>query len=95
VTIALAYFLGGLIPLLPYLCVGENEVLLGLYISIAVMAVALFSFGYVKTCIVTGWEGARCVRMGLFGGVQMMVVGGAAAGAAMGLVKAFDGMGGA
>lgn len=93
-TIALAYFLGGLVPLLPYLCVGESEVMLGLWISVGVMAVALFSFGYVKTCIVTGWEGMRCVRMGLFGGAQMVVVGGAAAGAAMGLVKLFDGMGG-
>lgn len=92
-TIALAYFLGGLVPLLPYLCVGEEEVMLGLWISVGVMAVALFSFGYAKTCIVAGWEGSRCVRMGLFGGAQMVVVGGAAAGAAMGLVKLFDGMG--
>ncbi|KAH8903141.1 DUF125-domain-containing protein, partial [Coniochaeta sp. PMI_546] len=91
-TIALAYFLGGLVPLLPYLCVGEREVMLGLWISVAVMAVALFSFGYVKTCIVTGWDSTRCVKMGLFGGAQMVIVGGAAAGAAMGLVKAFDGM---
>lgn len=93
-TIALAYFLGGLLPLLPYLCVGASEVMLGLWISVAVMAVALFAFGYAKTCIVTGWEGSRCVRMGLFGGAQMVVVGGAAAAAAMGLVKAFDQMGG-
>jgi VIT1/CCC1 family predicted Fe2+/Mn2+ transporter len=93
-TIAMAYFLGGLVPLLPYLCVGENEVMLGLWISVAVMAVALFSFGYVKTCIVTGWDSTRCVKMGMYGGAQMVVVGGAAAGAAMGLVKAFDGMGG-
>lgn len=93
-TIAMGYFLGGLIPLLPYLFVGETEVLLGLYISIAVMAVALFSFGYAKSCIVAGWEGPRCVRMGFYGGVQMVFVGGAAAGAAMGLVKLFDGLGG-
>jgi VIT1/CCC1 family predicted Fe2+/Mn2+ transporter len=93
-TIALAYFLGGLVPLLPYLCVGRDEVMLGLWISVGVMAVALFSFGYVKTCIVAGWEGARCIRMGLFSGVQMVVVGGAAAGAAMGLVKLFDGIAG-
>lgn len=91
-TIATGYFVGGLVPLLPYLFVAE--VMVGLWISVAVMAVALFSFGYVKTCIVTGWEGGRCVRMGLFGGAQMVVVGGAAAGAAMGLVKLFDALGG-
>ncbi|KAB5542986.1 integral membrane protein DUF125 [Coniochaeta sp. 2T2.1] len=93
-TIALAYFLGGLVPLLPYFCVGPEEVMLGLWISVAVMAVALFGFGYVKTCVVTGWEGRRAVRMGLLGGAQMVVVGGAAAGAAMGLVMLFDRLGG-
>lgn len=91
-TIAMGYFLGGLVPLIPYLFVAD--LMMGLYISIAVMAVALFSFGYVKTCIVAGWNGSRCVKKGMFGGFQMVVVGGAAAGAAMGLVKAFDGMAG-
>jgi VIT1/CCC1 family predicted Fe2+/Mn2+ transporter len=91
-TIALAYFFGGLVPLLPYLFV--NDVLSGLYISVAVMAIALFAFGYVKTGIVVGWRGSRCVSKSILGGIQMMVVGGAAAGAAMGLVKLFDGMAG-
>ncbi|KAK0617257.1 VIT family-domain-containing protein [Immersiella caudata] len=91
-TIALAYFLGGLLPLIPYFCVGsgEGKLMEGLYISVGVMAVALFLFGYVKTGVVVGWEGARAVRKCVFGGVQMVVVGGAAAAAAMGLVKAFD-----
>ncbi|KAB5566868.1 CCC1 protein [Coniochaeta sp. 2T2.1] len=93
-TIALAYFLGGLVPLLPYFCVGAEEVMLGLWISVAVMAVALFGFGYVKTCVVTGWRGRRAVGLGFCGGAQMMVVGGAAAGAAMGLVMLFDRLGG-
>jgi VIT1/CCC1 family predicted Fe2+/Mn2+ transporter len=91
ITIALAYFLGGLLPLIPYFCVGRNQVYEGLYISIAVMVVALFVFGYVKTCIVVGWEGGRNIRGGCYGGVQMVVVGSAAAGAAMGLVRLFNG----
>lgn len=62
--------------------------------SIAVMAVALFAFGYVKTCVVEGWEGRDKVQAGVGGGVQMVVVGGAAAGAAMGLVYLFNGLGG-
>lgn len=91
-TIALAYFFGGLVPLLPYLFV--SDVLSGLYVSVAVMAVALFVFGYLKTGVVVGWRGSRCVGKSLLGGLQMVVVGGAAAGAAMGLVKVFDGMAG-
>lgn len=89
-TISLAYFLGGLLPLIPYFAVSPTQVYKGLYISIAVMIVALFTFGYSKTCIVTGWSGGRNIRRACFGGVQMVVVGSAAAGAAMGLVRAFN-----
>ncbi|GKT65906.1 vacuolar iron transporter [Colletotrichum tofieldiae] len=89
-TIAAGYLLGGLVPLFPYFFVPAEDVYLALYISVAVMAVALFAFGYVKTCIVSGWSGVRCVRQAVVGGLEMVVVGGAAAGAAMGLVKAFD-----
>ena len=77
-------------PLLPYLFVGSDQVYEGLYISIGVMVIALFVFGYVKTCVVEGWEGGKAIRAGCFGGVQMVVVGSAAAGAAMGLVRAFN-----
>jgi len=87
-TIAMGYFLGGLLPLLPYFF--TEQILNALYISIGVMAVVLFIFGYVKTCIVIGWNGRRKVIKGCYGGVQMMIVGGAAAGAAMGLVKLFN-----
>lgn len=89
-TIALAYFLGGLLPLIPYFFVGHNSVYEGLYISIGVMVIALFAFGYVKTCVVVGWEGAQNIRGGCYGGVQMVVVGSTAAGAAMGLVRLFN-----
>lgn len=93
-TIALAYFVGGLLPLMPYFCVGRNQVWEGLYISIGVMVIALFIFGYVKTCVVVGWHGGRNIRGGCYGGVQMVVVGSAAAGAAMGLVRLFNDGGG-
>lgn len=89
-TIAMGYFFGGLLPLLPYFFVGSDQVYEGLYISIAVMVVALFVFGYVKTCVVEGWDGGKAVRAGCFGGMQMVIVGSAAAGAAMGLVRAFN-----
>lgn len=89
-TIAMGYFLGGLLPLLPYLCVPRDDLAAGFAISVAVMAVALFSFGYAKTCMVCGWRGPRSVRQGLVGGLQMVVVGGAAAASAMLLVKLFN-----
>lgn len=91
-TIASGYFFGGLLPLLPYFFV--DRIYDALYISIGVMALALFGFGYVKTCVVEGWEGKDNVKAGVGGGVQMVVVGGAAAGAAMGLVYLFNGLGG-
>ncbi|KAK3995857.1 vacuolar iron transporter Ccc1 [Cladorrhinum sp. PSN332] len=88
VTISLGYFLGGLIPLIPYFCV--KELMRALYTSVGVMAVALFVFGYVKTGLVVGnWNKRKCV----WGGVQMILVGGMAAGAAMGLVKGLSGAG--
>jgi vacuolar iron transporter family protein len=90
ITIALGYFMGGFVPLLPYFFVANNEVFLALWWSVLVMAIALFTFGYVKTCIVQGWMGRHNVWSGVRGGGQMVVVGGLAAGAAMGLVKAFE-----
>lgn len=89
-TIALGYFVGGFIPLIPYFFVGPNEAFYALRWSIMTMAIALFTFGYVKTCFVSGWRGSQNIRRGIVGGIQMVVVGGVAAGAAMGLVKVFQ-----
>lgn len=54
------------------------------------MIIALFSFGYTKTCFVCGWKGWRKILLGVRGGVEMVVVGSLAAGAAMGLVVLFN-----
>ncbi|KAH8647778.1 Ccc1 family, partial [Xylariales sp. PMI_506] len=89
-TIALGYFAGGFIPLFPYMLVPEDNVSLGLYLSIGLMVIALFVFGYVKTCFVSGWRGWTNRISGIKGGIEMVVVGSVAAGAAMGLVVAFD-----
>ncbi|KAJ5132698.1 Vacuolar iron transporter cccA [Penicillium atrosanguineum] len=89
-TIALGYFIGGFVPLLPYFFVGPHDAFVALRWSIATMVVALFLFGYGKTCFVSGWKGRKNVRKGFVGGVQMVLVGGIAAGSAMGLVKAFQ-----
>lgn len=89
-TIALGYFIGGFVPLLPYFFVGPHEAFVALRWSIATMIIALFVFGYGKTCFVSGWKGKRNVKRGLVGGAQMVLVGGVAAGSAMGLVKGFQ-----
>lgn len=87
-TIALGYFVGGFVPLTPYFFAGN--VMDALAWSVGIMCLALFLFGYVKTCLNVGWRGGRNVMQGVVGGGQMMVVGGVAAGAAMGIVRALD-----
>ncbi|KAF4212046.1 hypothetical protein CNMCM8980_001022 [Aspergillus fumigatiaffinis] len=89
-TIALGYFIGGFVPLLPYFFVGPHDAFIALRWSIATMAIALFLFGYGKTCFVSGWKGGQNIRRGFVGGMQMVLVGGVAAGSAMGLVKGFQ-----
>ncbi|PYH84477.1 calcium transporter [Aspergillus uvarum CBS 121591] len=88
ITLALGYFVGGFIPLIPYFFV--NQVILALYMSIGVMAVTLLAFGYIKTCVVRGWTGRDNIVAGLKGGIQMVFVGGVAAGAAIALVRLID-----
>jgi vacuolar iron transporter family protein len=92
-TIACGYFLGGFIPLLPYFLVGKDDVMLALWWSLGVMAISLFAFGYSKTCFVSGWSGSKNAWEGTKGGLQMMVVGGLAAGCAMALVRLFHALG--
>ncbi|RDW86433.1 VIT1/CCC1 transporter family protein [Aspergillus mulundensis] len=92
-TIALSYFIGGFVPLLPYFFVGPDQAFLALKWSIATMAIALFLFGYGKTCFVSGWGGSKNIKKGAWGGLQMVIVGGVAAGCAMGLVKGFQALG--
>lgn len=47
ITLALGYFIGGFIPLIPYFIV--QQITIALYWSIGVMAITLLVFGYVKT----------------------------------------------
>lgn len=90
-TISLGYFLGGLVPLIPYFIVKQHEVNLALYWSIGVMAIALFAFGWTKTGVVVGWRGRANVLAALKGALQMTMIGGVAAGASVGLVRALHG----
>lgn len=81
-TISLGYIFGGLVPLLPYLVL--SDIRKAFLCSIIVMGLALFAFGWLKTALVGETSRKACFR----GGVQMTILGGVAAGAAMGCVKA-------
>lgn len=84
-VIAAGYFFGGLMPLLPYFI--AQTIQTGFLWSVAVMIIALFLFGYVKTMLVGEGKKFVCLK----GGAQMVVLGGVAAAAAMGCVKAIGG----
>lgn len=86
ITIGLSYFLGGLVPLLPYFFIptaGE-----GLVWSAAITAVVLLVFGIFKTFFTgaaIGWKGYT------YGAVSTLLVGGAAAAASFGVIRALEG----
>lgn len=84
VTIGGGYLMGGLVPLLPYFFV--HQVGTGLVWSIIVMGITLFWFGYFKTQV--AMSNACTLGKKISEGVQMIVVGGVAAGAAFLCVKA-------
>jgi len=84
-TVALGYVCGGLVPLTPYLIVSDPAI--ALRWSILVMALALFVFGWVKTAFI----GVRSWRNCTKSAVEMVVLGGVAAAAAIGCVKMIDG----
>ena len=79
-TIALAYIVGGPIPLSPYLVVPSVQTALG--ISVIVTLIALIVFGYVKG----HFTGARPLRSSL----QTTVIGGLAAAAAFAIARAIS-----
>ncbi|KAK2590840.1 Protein ccc1 [Conoideocrella luteorostrata] len=82
-TMGLSYFLGGLIPMIPYfVLVNIRDALL---VSIAVTVVILLGFGYVKNYVAI-----RNHRAGLWGAVQTLVIGVLAAGTSYVIVKSLD-----
>ncbi|KAI5952571.1 CCC1 [Candida jiufengensis] len=85
-TIGLSYFLGGFVPLLPYFF--THVVQTGLIISVIVMLITLFIFGFIKTSISLGDDCGNHKKVAE--GIQMVAVGSVAAGAAWGLVYFID-----
>lgn len=80
-NIGLSYVVGGLVPLSPYFFV--NSPTEGLGISVVVTLLCLFVFGWFKSNItgVNPWWGA----------LRVMLIGAAAAAAAFGVAKLFEG----
>ncbi|CAG98386.1 Ccc1p [Kluyveromyces lactis] len=84
-TIGGGYFAGGFVPLIPYFFV--ETVGTGLLISIALMTFTLFWFGYFKSQVSMN----DCtLQKKLLEGLQMIAVGGTAAGAAWFFVKVIE-----
>ena len=81
VTIAVAYFFGGSVPLLPYmLCSVE----VAFIVSIIVTILVLFCFGFIKGPLAGSNRG---ICKSLTSGIEMLVLGGLAAAAALTCVK--------
>ena len=84
-TIGFSYFVGGLIPLIPYMAHINAQT--GLIVSACVTGTVLFIFGAFKTYFTGakgGWKGY------LYGAVSTLIVGALGAGAAYGLVRAMN-----
>ncbi|KAI5475956.1 hypothetical protein MNV49_000563 [Pseudohyphozyma bogoriensis] len=88
VTIGGSYFVGGLVPLLPYFFIESAQT--ALYVSIAITTVVLLLFGLWKTF----FTGAAIGVYGYtYGAVSTLLVGGTAAAASFGIVRALEGGG--
>ncbi|MGN6398587.1 MAG: VIT1/CCC1 transporter family protein [Mucilaginibacter sp.] len=80
-TIGASYVVGGIIPLSPYVFIGNSTV--ALYYSCAITLICLFVFGYFKSKL-TGQEP-------LSGAIKVVVIGTLAAAAAFGMAKLING----
>ena len=84
-VMGLSYFLGGLVPMIPYFAM--KNVTHALFVSIGITVVILLAFGYVKA-VVTGTSKKGAVR----GALETLVVGVLAAAASYGIVKGLEGI---
>ncbi|KAJ1020636.1 hypothetical protein NDA16_004029 [Ustilago loliicola] len=87
-TIGLSYFIGGIVPLLPYMFVEQASK--ALLLSVVITGVILLIFGVVKQRV-TGGEGG--LKGYAYGAVSTLAVGGVAAGASWLIVGLLEGGG--
>jgi VIT1/CCC1 family predicted Fe2+/Mn2+ transporter len=84
--IGASYFIGGFIPLLPYILV--SDIRDALFLSIGVTGIVLLLFGVVKQ-VSTG--GQTDIKGLLYGALSTLFVGAAAAGSSWAIVRALEG----
>ncbi|KAE9975110.1 hypothetical protein EG328_003465 [Venturia inaequalis] len=80
IVIAISYFLGGLLPMIPYFL--YSEITDALYTSVAITFFVLLGFGYAKAVAIGQTRRDAC-----FSAVQMLFVGTLAAGASYAIVR--------
>jgi len=83
IAMGISYFIGGIIPMLPYFC--TDKINTALFTSIGITVVILLTFGYVRTRL-----SITSTRVAILGALQTLLVGAAAAGASYGIVRAVD-----
>ncbi|KAH8896164.1 vacuolar iron transporter [Thozetella sp. PMI_491] len=83
VAMGLSYFIGGLVPMIPYFAL--QNATHALFVSIGITAVILLVFGYIKS-----WITIRKGRATIWGAFQTLLVGAIAAGTSYGIVRALD-----
>ncbi|KAJ5037970.1 uncharacterized protein L3040_006846 [Drepanopeziza brunnea f. sp. 'multigermtubi'] len=82
-TTGISYFIGGLIPAIPYFAM--HNVMHTLFVSIGVTVVTLMVFGFAKN-----YDTMQTKRAGLYGSVQTTIIGVLAADTSYGIVRAID-----
>jgi len=88
-TIGLGYLVGGLIPLLPYFFI--QQAFRALIYSCILTGTVLLIFGVVKARVTGAATAEGGIRSYVWGAFSTLMVGGAAAGAAYGIVAALEG----
>ncbi|KAF8330501.1 Ccc1 family [Amanita rubescens] len=82
-TMGLSYFIGGLLPMIPYFVI--DNVTHALFVSIAVTFIVLVAFGFVKNYVTI-----KTKRAGFYGAVQTVIVGALAAGTSYAIVRGIN-----
>lgn len=82
-TMGLSYFVGGLVPMIPYFLMRRASD--ALFVSVGITVVILLVFGYIKN-----WVTIRNNRAGVKGALQTLLIGALAAGTSYGIVRALN-----
>jgi VIT1/CCC1 family predicted Fe2+/Mn2+ transporter len=82
-TMGLSYFVGGLIPMIPYFIMEVAQQ--ALFVSCAITVVILLAFGFVKSYVTIHNK-----KAGFWGALQTLLIGALAAGTSYGIVRLLD-----